>query len=169
MKAISDYVSFIITIILTIVGIGIVLTQLIPIIEKNKNAIAIDSTIKQFKLLDFLIKQVASEAIGSQRTFEFNILDGELRINNITNALEYYLASKNLPLDYGTEMKIDNIYLSTGPELREEKIKLILALKHERIKIIGDLNLGKGLHKLCIRKEAEDLENKIVYVKIYEC
>lgn len=151
MNGVSEVISYVIIILISIVSITIAIYFVNPIIEKSLNSIAIEEAINNMRNLENIIKIVLSEAVGSQRVIEIGISRGYLYLRN--NSLNYFLESYYIPLNDFSK-KENNLLIE-----KKENI-FSINLNFENIKLSGEFYLSSGKHKICILKE-KDLELKL--------
>lgn len=154
MKLISEFISKILVLFISIVAISVALLFLNPIIDKNLNSISIQEAISNMKKIEAMSKEVLSEAIGSQRVLEIRIHKGILYVNN--GSIIFTLESENIPLDDFTK-KDGNLFI--------EKIgnTFSITLNFEYANIVGNIYLSSGTYRICILKDAE------LRIKVYAC
>ena len=66
-KGISVYISWVIILVVVVIGIGLVLSSGIPIIEESKDVVSLSEAEQFFTQLDSSITEVSQEGIGSSR------------------------------------------------------------------------------------------------------
>jgi len=108
------YVTFVIAILLTVVGVALVSTIIFPAIERARISGVINDAWQQLRVIDSLIQQVASEGIGSQRQYNLRVTLGSFSVNNKTGSFDFTLSTQYSPIPPGTESKKGNILLSTS-------------------------------------------------------
>lgn len=112
MKGIS-LITFIITTALSVAGIALVLTFLLPEIERAKASGVINDVLQQMDIIDSIVREVATEGTGSQRTYQLRVRDGTYQVKNDTGSFEFEYTAKYSPLDPGITSKRGNVILST--------------------------------------------------------
>ncbi|MBU5682486.1 MAG: hypothetical protein QXF04_03535 [Candidatus Aenigmatarchaeota archaeon] len=154
MKLLSEFVSKILVLLISITAISIALLFLNPIIDRNLNSISIQEAISNMKKIEAISKEVLSEAIGSQRVLEIRIHRGILYVSN--NSFVYILESDNIPLEDFTRRDGNLLIEKIGNTFS-------ITLNFEYANIIGNIYLSSGNHRICILKNAE------LTIKVYIC
>lgn len=94
-------------------GIVLVLFLGMPIIERARESSIINEAWENLRLIAKNIEEVASEGVGSLRLISLKVIDGEYKVNEKTNSIEFYY----LPKSYSLEpmiLKEGNIVLISG-------------------------------------------------------
>lgn len=113
LKGVSPLIAYVMVFLIVFSGIVLVLFLGMPIIERARESSVINEAWGNLMLIEKTIEEVASEGIGSLRTISLKISDGEYKVNEKTNSIEFYY----LPKSYSLEpilLKEDNILLISG-------------------------------------------------------
>lgn len=124
MKGVSQLISTVLIFLLTTMAIGIALSIGTPTIDRAKQSATINEAIQNMKTFDNLIREVASEGKGSFRTLQMRVIDGEYKINQKTNTIEYMHTIKSGIIESGTFFKDGNVFIVAGTNARASKYDL---------------------------------------------
>jgi hypothetical protein len=112
MKA-FNIISFTLVVVLTVAGTSLLITTLIPSIERIRVSGIINDAIEQLKTLDILITQLASLGKDSELTFNLKVRNGEFFVDNFTNSFKFRYETKYLPFK-GVLKKEANLVIVSG-------------------------------------------------------
>lgn len=118
MKGVSQLISTVLIFLLTTMAIGIALLIGTPTIDRAKQSATINEAMQNMKTLDNIIREVASEGKGSFRTLQMRVIDGEYKINQKTNTIEYTYIIKSGIIESGTFFKEGNVFIAAGTNAR---------------------------------------------------
>lgn len=98
-KGISPIISTVFLILISISVIYLALNIIKPTIDLIYQQATLRESEQNIRMLSNLIKEVASEGIGSSRSFILKVSDGYYMVNNLTNSFEfeYEVSSKVFP------------------------------------------------------------------------
>lgn len=113
LKGVSPLVAYVLVILIVFSGISLILFLGMPMIERARESSIISESLENIKLISKTIEEVASEGIGSFRSLPLKITDGEYRVNEKTNSIEFYYSPKNYLPEPGF-LKEDDILLISG-------------------------------------------------------
>jgi hypothetical protein len=118
LKGISPLISTVLIILFISTASILVITIAVPVINRAKETAAINEVGVSMRTLDVLIKEVASEGVGSFRSMELKVSDGNYRIfnysGNNTGAVEYRLEAKYSTLPLFSVVREGNVKYSTA-------------------------------------------------------
>jgi uncharacterized protein YoxC len=114
MKAVSAIIATIIIVLITVVGIALVLMVVTPTLNKAKESAVINEAMQNMKVLDNTVRQVASEGSGSLRSVQIRVTDGEYKVQNKTNTIEFTLSMVSGIIEPGTFVQEGNLFLTSG-------------------------------------------------------
>lgn len=170
MKGVSDLISFILTTALTVTGVIMMTTLLVPAIERAKASGILNDAMQQLKIVDTLVQQVNSEGIGSQRTFNLKVTDGKFYVNSTSYSFDYSFTTRYSPLSNISSSQTGNITLYTTPTNTTGETTLHLKLfYYNYTRLNGTESFPKGEYTICIKKSIEDITNRISYIDIKSC
>ncbi|MBI5872042.1 LamG domain-containing protein, partial [archaeon] len=106
-------ITFVIVTALSVTGIALTLTFLLPEIDRAKASGVINDALQQLDIVDSIVREVATEGTGSQRTYNLRVRDGTYQVKNDTGSFEFEYTTQYSPLDQGVTAKRGNVLLST--------------------------------------------------------
>ncbi len=113
-RGISPLIGAVIIISITITSIVLVLLIGLPAIDRGKESAILQEATQNMKLIDNLIREVASEGIGALRSATLKVSGGQYFVNEKANDVEFLLLSKTGILQPGTIVKDGNVLLTVG-------------------------------------------------------
>ncbi|MEM5834725.1 MAG: hypothetical protein QXQ69_02660 [Candidatus Aenigmatarchaeota archaeon] len=113
LKGISPLVAYVMVIMIVVSGITLVLLIGMPTIEKARESLVINEAWENLRLMSQSIEEVATEGLGSLRTLSIKVTDGEYKINEKTNCIDFYYSPKNYRLE-PVFLKNENIIFIPG-------------------------------------------------------
>lgn len=154
MKGANQLISTVIIFLITITAIGIALLVGNPVIDRSKESAKVNEAVENMKILDNLIKEVASEGKGSFRTVQLRVSGGEYKINQKTNTIEFTDTIKSGLLTSGTFVKDGNVFIAAGTNAKTSTYDLDLdgttdtVLENEimRVAILNNATAGNGIN-----------------------
>jgi hypothetical protein len=123
-KGISPLISMAIIILLSAVTITLVFTVLVPTINRAKESAIINEAIQNMRTIDNMIREVASEGIGSFRSMQLKNSGGEYRVNQKANSMEYVYYIKYGVVSPGTFRQEGNLMLMSGANAKASEYDL---------------------------------------------
>lgn len=141
-KGISPLIATVLVILLAFLAITIVLLIGIPAIERAKEAAVINEAMENMKAIGNTIKEVASEGLGSLRSLQIKITDGEYKVNEKANSVDFTYSIKSGIIQSGTFIKEDSVTLSCGANAKASEYDLDgdgsndLVLENEILRIV---------------------------------
>lgn len=153
-KGVSELISVAILVLITTVAMAIALLVGTPVINKAKESAVFNEAVQNMKIIDNIIKEVSSEGRGSFRAVQLKITDGEYKINQKTNTIEFTDIIKTGILTPGTFVKEGNVFISAGVNAKASKYDLNLdgvsdlVLENEimRVAILNNATAGNGIN-----------------------
>src|SRR3989338_550526 len=93
MKGVSVYISWVIILVIAIIGISLVLSSGLPVIENSKSELSLTEAEQFFRLLDSSIREISQEGIGSSRLLrvpsgDYRLADNGIEFRTIGNSFE---------------------------------------------------------------------------------
>jgi hypothetical protein len=117
-KGISPIISVVLLTLVLITAIYLVLNIIKPTLDRAFESAAMNEADQNMRLLDNLIREVASEGIGSFRTVVLKVSDGDYRIvntsGNFTGAIQYKIDLKYSPYTAPMLKNVMNIKYTAG-------------------------------------------------------
>jgi len=123
-KGITPLISTIFVILLTIVAIAIVLSVGLPAIERGKEAAVLNEAMQNMKAIGSMIKDVASEGVGSLRSLQIKVTGGEYKVNAKANSIDFTYTTKSGIVQPGSFIKEGDIILSAGANAKASEYDL---------------------------------------------
>ena len=154
MKGVSELISILIIVLISFTGIGIALLVGNPVIDRAKESAVVNEAIENMKILDNLIREVASEGRGSFRTVQLKISGGEYKIDQKTNSIEFTDVIKSGIITSGTFIKEGNVFIAAGTNAKATTYDLDLdgttdmVLENEimRVALLNNATNGNGIN-----------------------
>ncbi|MGC8812234.1 MAG: hypothetical protein ACP5O8_01450 [Candidatus Aenigmatarchaeota archaeon] len=113
LKGVSPLIAYVMVILIVFSGIALVLLLGMPMMERTRESSVINEGLENLKLISEVVEEVATEGIGSLRSVSLKITDGEYKINEKTNSIEFYYSPKSYLVEPGF-LKEENIALISG-------------------------------------------------------
>ncbi|MEM5829792.1 MAG: LamG domain-containing protein [Candidatus Aenigmatarchaeota archaeon] len=117
-KGISPVISTVFLILITISATYIVMNVVKPTIDRAYEAGVMNEAEQNMRLLDNLIREVASEGRGSLRTVVLKVTDGNYKIintsGNFTGALQFNIELKHSPFAAPMLKRVGNLKYTAG-------------------------------------------------------
>jgi len=110
-KGFSAIVTAVIITLITTVSVSLVVLVGRPVIERAYDSSAINEALNNMRSFDDVIREVASEGVGSLRHMTLKISHGVYRVNNETGSLEFEYEVKSDLIGPGTYSKQGNIMI----------------------------------------------------------
>jgi len=154
-KGISPLIATVLVILLAFLAISVVLLIGIPAIERAREAAVINEAMQNMKAIGNTIKEVASEGLGSLRSLQMKVTDGEYKVNEKGNSVDFTYSIKSGIIQPGTSIKEDSVTLSCGANAKASIYDLDgdgsndLVLENEILRI-GILKNGTVLNQVDI-------------------
>ena len=127
---------------ITIAAVTFVLYVAIPAINRAKEAAVLNEAMQNMRVLDNLIREVASEGVGSLRSMQLKVSDGKYTVNQKANSVDFdYEITSNL-IRPGTFVKEGNLMIMSGvnAEAKEQDFDgdgiTDLVLENEIIRVV---------------------------------
>ena len=154
MKGVSQLISTVLIFLLTTVAIGIALLIGTPTIDRAKQSATINEAMQNMKTLDNIIREVASEGKGSFRTLQMRVIDGEYKINQKTNTIEYTHIIKSGIIESGTFFKEGNVFIVAGTNAKaitydldgDGTTDILLENEIMRVALLNNASNGNGIN-----------------------
>lgn len=156
-KALSQFVSAALIIMLSIVAISLILTTLTPTIEKAKDSAIIDEGFQNLELIDNTIREVASESEDSKRTINLKVTDGTYKVDSAIDQMNFTYKLKT-QLNIGGQRGSVNITVNAST--------VNLFVKYTNVDIQGSDHFTKGDNSVVILHNGMNttVNKPIIYV-----
>ena len=141
-KGVHPLLAGILALFLVISGLTLVLLIGMPAVQKARDSAIINEGLQNMKLISNAIKEVTLEGPGSSRVLNLKVTDGEYRVSEKENSLEFYYLGKSKYVEPGSFLKEDDLLMSCGAnaEAREEDVdmdgKIELVLENEFLRVV---------------------------------
>ena len=160
MKGISEFISIALIFLITTVAIGLALSIGTPVIDRAKESVIFNEAVQNMKILDNIIREVASEGKGSLRTAQLKVSGGEYKVNEKTNTIEFTHTIKSGIIVSGTFVKEGNVFIAAGTNAKASKYDLDgdnttdIVLENEvmRVGILNNATPGNAINTSRILK-----------------
>jgi len=110
----APIISIVFIILITIVSITLVLYVAIPAINRAKEAAVLNEAMQNMRVLDNLIREVASEGVGSLRSMQLKVSGGTYTVNKDANAVDFDFDMTSGLIQPGTFVKDGNLLIMAG-------------------------------------------------------
>jgi len=140
-KALSQFVSAALIIMLSVLVISLILTTLNPVIDKAKDSAIVDEGIQNLELIDNTIREVASEGGDSKRTINLKVTDGTYKVDSTINQMNFTYKLK-AELNIGGQRGSVNITVNAST--------VNLFVKYTNVDIRGSDHFTKGDNSVVI-------------------
>ena len=156
-KALSQFISAALIIMLSIVAISLILTTLNPVIEKAKDSAIVNEGIQNLELIDNTIREIASEGEDSKRTINLKVTDGTYRVDSAIDQMNFTYKLKT-QLNIGGQRGTVNITVNAST--------VDLFVKYTNIDIQGSDHFTKGDNSVVILHNGTNTTSNepIIYV-----
>ena len=156
-KALSEFVSAALIIMLSIVAISLIITTLNPVIEKGKDSAIINEGFQNLELIDNTIREVVSEGEDSKRTINIKVTDGTYKVDSTNDQMNFTYKLK-AELNIGGQRGRVNITVNAGT--------VNLFIKYNNIDIQGSDHFTKGDNSVVILHNGTNttVNKPIIYV-----
>ena len=153
-KGVSQLISTVIIFLITTTAIGIALLAGAPVIDRARESSIFNEAVQNMRILDNVIKEIASEGRGSFRTVQLKASGGEYKVDSKTNSIEFTQTIRSGILDSGTFVKEGNVFIAAGTNAKASRYDLDLdgtadmVLENEimRVGILNNATLGNGIN-----------------------
>ena len=142
-------------ILLSIVAIAIVLLIGLPAIERGKESAVLNEAMQNMRAIANIVKEVASEGVGSLRNLQIKVTGGEYKFNEKANSIDFTFTTKSGIVQPGSFIKEGDIILSAGANAKASEYDLDgdgsadLVLENEILRI-GILKNGNKTNQVAI-------------------
>jgi len=156
-KALSEFVSAALIIMLSIVAISLIITTLNPVIEKGKDSAIVNEGFQNLELIDNTIREVVSEGEDSKRTINIKVTDGTYKVDSTNDQMNFTYKLK-AELNIGGQRGRVNITVNAGT--------VNLFIKYNNIDIQGSDHFTKGDNSVVILHNGTNttVNKPIIYV-----
>lgn len=140
-KALSQFVSAALIIMLSIAAISLILMALNPVIEKAKDSAMVNEAFQNLELIDNTIREVASEGEDSKRTINIKVTDGTYKVDSTNDQMNFTYKLK-AELNIGGQRGRVNITVNAST--------VNLFVKYTNVDIRGSDHFTKGDNSVVI-------------------
>jgi len=123
-KGISPILATMLIILMTTVGVTLALTIVLPAINRAQESSVINEGMENMKIMDNVIREVASEGTGTFRTVQLKVSGGEYKINGKSNNIEFTYPTTSGIFTADSYMKEGNLILSAGANAKASEYDL---------------------------------------------
>jgi hypothetical protein len=123
-KGVSPLISMVIVVLLSTVAITLVLTIIIPTINRAKETATINEATQNMRTIDNTIRQIAEGGVGSQTSLQLKNSDGEYRVNQKANSMDYIYYVKYGVVSPGTFRQEGSLMLACGVSAKASEYDL---------------------------------------------
>jgi type II secretory pathway pseudopilin PulG len=151
MKKAQIWISATLYTLIIVVAIVIVLTAVVPLINKMKDRAVFQKVKTDLLNLDAYILAVSSEGQGSQRIVPLEVQEGLLKTEN--GQVFWELQSEAKILEPRTSLNIGNLFLSSNADVNASVSGSIIRLENSRIAVefnASATNISKMVAKMSI-------------------
>jgi hypothetical protein len=159
-KAVSQFISMSILIMLSIAAISLTLLIIQPALDKGKDSAVVTEAIQNLQLIDDNIREIASEGEGSRKTISLKVTDGMYRVDPGSNFLNFsYRTDATVGLSIAG--KRGSVNVTSG----EKQVELFI--QYTNIDLQGATHFTKGNNRIVIINNGTDSStNKpIIYIE----
>ena len=133
MKKAQIWISATLYTLIIVVAIVIVLSAVVPLINKMKDRAIFQKIKNEIANLDVDIVEIASEGKGSQRTKPIEIQEGMLKVES--GKMYWELRSEAKLLEPRTSLKIGNVFFSSNADVNATIVGAKVILRNSRIHV----------------------------------
>lgn len=109
------WISAVLYTLIVVVAIVIVLSAIVPLINKMKDRAVFQKVKNEFINLDIDISEVAGEGLGSQRTIPIDIQNGMLKVTG--GKIFWEMQSEAKLLEPRTSLRLGNLFVSSNADV----------------------------------------------------
>ncbi len=135
-KGVSAIISFAIIILLVVTAIGIVLGVGIPLLEQARETGVINEANQNMRIIDNLIRQVASEGTGALRSALISVTDGTYRVDSDLSSFDFEFLMKSNAIPRGTFTREGNLVTIVGGSAKATQNSSKLIIENEILEIV---------------------------------
>lgn len=146
MKGINEMVSMVIVILVSVTAIAIVMTVALPAINKAKEVALLNEGKQNMHQLDDLVREVASEGLGSLRSFSFKSSGGEYAVNSRINSIDFTYSAKYSTIQPGTFIQDGNLMITSGTNSKASIYNLSTPADGNGQIVLENENIRVALH-----------------------
>jgi len=166
-KGISQLISTVLIFLIVTTAIGIALLAGGPVIDRAKESSIFNEAVQNIRLLDNVIKEVASEGKGSFRAVQLKVSGGDYKVDSKTNSIEFTQTIQSGILESGTFVKEGYVFIAAGTNARASTYDLDLdgtsdiVLENEimRVGILNNATSGNRINTSRVLKFFNFKEN----------
>jgi hypothetical protein len=147
MKGVSELVSYVLIIIISITAIGIVMAYGIPETERGNEILLLQEGKSSLNKIDSSIKDVSYQGEGSSINLKLTITGGSYKIDEDNEEIMFKMESKSQIVGVGVVTYENNMNI-TG---KQGEIEVLL--KYDNIDIVDGIEFDKGLRNLLIKND----------------
>lgn len=154
-KGISPFIATVFIILLTFVTISLVLVIALPAINRAKEAALLNEATQNMRMIDNMVREVASEGTGSLRSMQLKVTDGDYGVNKKADSIDFVQTIKYGIVEVGTFFRDGNLMLISGVSAKASEYDLDgdgndeLVLENEILKL-GIQKVGSASNQVAI-------------------
>ncbi|MEM4230513.1 MAG: hypothetical protein QXF25_01420 [Candidatus Pacearchaeota archaeon] len=137
------------TVLYTLIGlaiIGVLLALIKPSIDQKKDELVLTQAMEILNGIDYNIAEVEYRGVGNSRIVQFSLKKGQLFINGKEDEIRFFMDSKHMFSEPGTEITIGKIKALTEEKAKKRyNVTLAIAYKPVVNITINDKDEGKVL------------------------
>ncbi len=134
-KGVSEILALAFVTAIVLTGATLVLTIGMPAINRAKESAVISEATQNMRILDSLIREVASEGVGALRTVQLRVSDGKYRVDPVSSSLDFELDLKSDYLPRGTYLKEGNVISVVGGTTKTSKNSTHLTIENDVLQV----------------------------------
>ena len=135
-----------IVILITVLAVGVVILVAMPTINRAKEAALLNEAKQNMHLIDDMIREVASEGLGSLRSLTFKSSDGQYKVNAPINSMDFTYSVKYGTVQPGTFIQDGNLMISAGANARASVYNLSTPADGTSQIVLENENIRVALH-----------------------
>jgi len=117
-KGISPLISSVMIIGVVIISTMLVLSQLLPILDKGKDSAIISEARQAMTSIDKAVQELLYEAPGASRVLDLKVTGGSMRASSKDDQITFYLDTKSKFTEPGSITKQGNLIEAYGPGIK---------------------------------------------------
>ncbi len=156
-KGINPFLATTLLILFAISALSLTLTIVKPALERAQDSAIVNEAMNNLKLIDSIVKEVASEEKGSKRTLNIKSSDGLFEVDS---NLEYINYTYDMRQDLNLGGSRDEINITT------ERNVIKLFVNYDKVDLIGNAHIPKGSKQITIKHEGTNTANNKPMINI---
>lgn len=135
-KGISSLISAVMVILISVVGIAVVLSIGLPLIDRFGDAALVGEANRNILALDNLIREAASESVGVVKGAQLDVNGGVYRVNTEAGSLDFDTVLKSDIISKGTFRKEGNLRTSVVGSASATQNSTHLKIANEILEVV---------------------------------